>query len=63
MKGSERVTAKVIDHNYTHETIVNNFCTIYSTLYNSADDSNINATKLKIENMVKNKCNKMFKQW
>ena len=33
LKGSERLTAIVIDDNYTDETIVNNFCTIYSTLY------------------------------
>ena len=58
LKGSERVTAKVIDDNYTDETIVNNFRNIYSTLYNSVDDRKINDTKLKIENLVENKCNK-----
>ena len=58
MKGNEKVTAKVIDDNYTDETIVNNFCSIYSTLYDSVDDNHLNATKSKIENLVENKCNK-----
>ena len=58
MKGNEKVTAKVIDENYTDETIVNNFCSIYSTLYNSVDDDHLNATKSKIKNLVENKCNK-----
>ena len=58
LKGNEKVTAKVIDDNYTDETIVNNFCSIYSTLYDSVDDNHLNVTKSKIENLVENKCNK-----
>ena len=58
LRGNENVTAKVIDGNCTDETIANHFCSIYNTLYNSVEDSNLNATSLKINDLVKNKCSK-----
>ena len=58
LKGNEKVSAKVIDNNYTDATIVDNFRSIYSALYDSVEDNNLNATKVKINDLVKNKCNK-----
>ena len=54
------VTAKVIDDNNPDETIVDNFRSIYSKLYDSVEDNNLNATNSKICNLVENKCSNMY---
>ena len=54
------VTAKVIDDNNPGETIVDNFRSIYSKLYDSVEDNNLNATKSKIGNLVEYKCSNMY---
>ena len=57
LKGNEKIIAKVIDDKNTDATIAEHFRSIYSSLYNSVEDSNLNETKLKINELVKNKCN------
>ena len=58
LRGNENVTAKVIDGNCTDETIAKHFCSIYCTLYNSVEDTNLNATSLKVNELVTSKCSK-----
>ena len=58
LRGNENVTAKVIDGNCTDETIAKHFCSIYCKLYNSVEDTNLNATSLKINELVSSKCSK-----
>ena len=57
LKGKEKIIATVIDDKNTDATIVDHFRSIYSSLYNSVEDNNLNDTKSKINELVKNKCN------
>merc|ERR1712236_122780 len=58
LRGNENVAAKVIDGNCTDETIAKHFCSIYCTIYNSVKNTNLNATSLKINELVRSKCSK-----
>ena len=48
----------MIDGNCTDETVAKHFCSIYCTLYNSVEDTKLNATSLKINELVTSKCSK-----
>ena len=57
LKGNNERLATVIDNQCTEKDIANNFKSIYNSLYNSIEDNDTNSTKLKIEELIKDRSN------
>ena len=57
LKGNNERLATVIDNQCTEKDIANNFKSIYNSLYNSIEDHDTNSTKLKIEELIKDRSN------
>ena len=58
MNGQEKVVSKVVDGQYTDQSIVNIFWDKYNKLYHSVIDNDFNDKINEVNKLVKEKCNK-----
>ena len=57
MKGNVKASSNIIDNHSTDDAIADHFRSIYDSLYNSVKDDTINNTKIKVNDLINNKCN------